>query len=402
MGGPRAWVGLGVLFLVYTLNFLDRSLIYILFKPIKAEMELSGLQLALLGSTAFVIFYTLLGIPFGRLADRAPRIRMIAAGLAVWSIASAATGFAGGFVTLFLCRMMVGVGEATLGPAAYSLLADWFPPERRGTAAAVFSAGIPIGGGLAMALGGWIAQEWGWRAAFPILGVPGVLLAVVVLLLPEPDRTAPKKDVAASGERWFVVLWRNTSLRWHVGGYALLNVAASSLSMWVPTLLSDRFDKSLAEVGAMVGLAAAGGGLVGTLFGGVAADAFQRRFAGGRMIFTATCAAAFALVWAGVLWVDTWQAATVVMFVGMALGLCWLGPASADVQDLADAPVRGTAIAGYYFVVNGVGYGIAPPIVGWLRDQSTLDAALIACPVAAVGAAALLALGARSRAARTA
>ena len=113
----RAWWGLGVLFAVYTLNYLDRSLIYILFKPIRAELSLTELQLALLGSTAFVLFYTVLGVPFGRLADRMPRTWMIAAGLVLWSAASAGTGLAGSFATLFLCRMIVGVGEATLGPA---------------------------------------------------------------------------------------------------------------------------------------------------------------------------------------------------------------------------------------------------------------------------------------------
>ena len=126
-----AWYALALLTLVYVLNFLDRSLIYILFTPIKKEMAFSDLQLALLGTTSFVIFYTALGIPFGRLADRAVRKNMIAGGLAVWSLFSGLTGFANSFWTLFFCRVMVGVGEATLGPAALSLLSDYFPPHRR-------------------------------------------------------------------------------------------------------------------------------------------------------------------------------------------------------------------------------------------------------------------------------
>src|SRR5437870_12812814 len=122
-----SWYALAVLTAVYVLNFLDRTLIYILFTPIKKEMAFTDLQLALLGTTSFVIFYTVLGIPFGRLADRAVRKNMIAGGLAVWSLFSGLTGFAGSFRSLFFCRVMVGVGEATLGPAALSLLSDYFP-----------------------------------------------------------------------------------------------------------------------------------------------------------------------------------------------------------------------------------------------------------------------------------
>lgn len=176
-----SWYALSVLTLVYVFNFLDRSIIYILFTPIKAEMAFSDLQLALLGTTSFVIFYTLLGIPFGRLADRVVRRNLIAAGLAVWSLFSGLTGFADSFWTLFLCRVMVGVGEATLGPAALSLLSDYFPPRMRATVQGIYSSGIAIGGGLAFFLGGWIGQSYGWRWAFYLLGFPGLLLAAVVL-----------------------------------------------------------------------------------------------------------------------------------------------------------------------------------------------------------------------------
>src|SRR5437763_851757 len=158
--GAYAWYALALLTLVYVLNFLDRTLIYILFTPIKKEMAFTDLQLALLGTTSFVIFYTVLGIPFGRLADRAVRKNMIAGGLAVWSLFSGLTGFAGSFRTLFLCRVMVGVGEATLGPAALSLLSDYFPPRRRATVQAIYSSGIAVGAGLAFFLGGWAADRF--------------------------------------------------------------------------------------------------------------------------------------------------------------------------------------------------------------------------------------------------
>ncbi|MFP5285294.1 MAG: MFS transporter, partial [Thermoanaerobaculia bacterium] len=171
-----SWYALLLLTLVYVLNFLDRMVIYILFVPIQTEMKFSDFQLAVLGTTSFVIFYTLLGIPFGRLADRVVRKNLIAGGLAVWSLFSGLTGFADSFWTIFLCRLMVGVGEATLGPAALSLLSDYFPPRLRATVQGIYSSGIAIGGGLAFFLGGWIGQAYGWRWAIYLLGFPGVAL----------------------------------------------------------------------------------------------------------------------------------------------------------------------------------------------------------------------------------
>src|SRR5205823_15014327 len=135
-----SWYALAVLATVYVLNFLDRTLIYILFAPIKKEMAFSDLQLALLGTTSFVIFYTLLGIPFGHLADRTVRKYLIDGGLAVWSLFSGLTGFAHSFWSIFFCRVMVGVGEATLGPAALSLLSDLFPPRMRATVQSIYSS----------------------------------------------------------------------------------------------------------------------------------------------------------------------------------------------------------------------------------------------------------------------
>src|SRR2546423_14981225 len=157
-----SWYALGLLTLVYVFNYLDRQIIYILLPLIKKEMLFSDVQLALLGSMSFVIFFTVLGIPFGRLADRAVRKNMIAGGLAVWSVFSGLTGFANGFWSLLICRVMVGVGEATLGPAALSLLSDYFPPRGRATVQAIYSSGIAIGAGFAFFLGGLLGRYYRW------------------------------------------------------------------------------------------------------------------------------------------------------------------------------------------------------------------------------------------------
>src|SRR3954471_22007239 len=230
-----AWYALAVLTLVYVLNFLDRTLIYILFTPIKAEMKFSDLQLALLGTTSLVIFYTLLGVPFGRLADRTSRKLLIGSGLAVWSLFSGLTGFAHSFWALFFCRVMVGVGEATLGPAALSLLSDYFPPRMRATVQSVYASGIAIGGGLAFFLGGLLGQSFGWRWAFYLLGFPGLGLAVLVFLLKEQPRGKTEMVAAKHTSTDWRILFSSKPLLLLYLGYAFLALASNNLGIWVPT-----------------------------------------------------------------------------------------------------------------------------------------------------------------------
>jgi MFS family permease len=185
-----SWYALGLLTIVNVLNFVDRTLIYLLFTPIKADMYLSDTQLALLGATSFVILFTLLGVPFGRMADRVSRKRLIAAGLAVWSLFSGLTGFAHDFWGIFLCRVMVGVGEATLGPAAFSLISDYFPPRVRATVQAVYSSGIALGAGVAFLVGGPLVKPCG--SVFPVSRSPekpGTKLARWMTLVPFDSMT---------------------------------------------------------------------------------------------------------------------------------------------------------------------------------------------------------------------
>lgn len=389
-----AWYALGLLTLVYVLNFLDRSLIYILFTPIKREIALSDLQLALLGSTSFVIFYTVLGIPFGRLADRHRRTHLIAGGLAVWSLFSGLTGFADGFAALFACRVMVGVGEATLGPAAISLLSDFFPPRQRATVQAIYSSGIALGSAASFFLGGVLGEALGWRWGFYLLGFPGLLVAVAVALLREPARgateavraTAPPAGDPSTGAR---TLLRNPVLRWHHLGYALLTIATNSSTIWVPSFLVRVHGLGLAEAGQWMALSVFVGGLPGTLLGGYLADRFRARWAGGRMYFGATAALIGAPFWLLLLFSEAPAALIVANAVLLATGLSFLGGAAADVSDLAGPKQRGLAIAIYYFTVNAIGYGLAPPLIGALSDAlgaatdpAMLRYALLVCPLA--------------------
>jgi MFS family permease len=402
-----AWMVLGLLSLVYTLNFLDRTLIYILFPPIKREMLLTDFQLALLGTTSFVIFYTLLGIPFGRLADRVTRKYLIAGGLAVWSVFSGLTGFAGDFWTIFFCRVMVGVGEATLGPAAMSLLSDYFPLSKRATAQSLYSAGIPLGAAAAFFLGGAIAETLSWRWAFYLLGFPGVALAILVLFIKEPERGVQELKTQETSADTDDGGWRrlvsNKTLYLHHIGYAFFAVATNSLSIWVPTFLNRAYGMSLTSIGMMSGTSMLLAGGLATAFGGVIADRFRARISGGRMIFTALAALFCAVLWSIFLWSGTLSVMIVCYFFLAGMGLVWLGPGAADVHDIVGPRLRGLGVGVYFFTVNIIGYGFGPPIIGRLNDMvgvaqnpSAMVYGLLICPVACLVAALLLFAASRS------
>jgi MFS family permease len=196
-----AWYVLAILVVIYVLNFIDRNILSILAEDIKADLGLRDDQLGFLYGTAFGVFYALFGIPLGKLADSWHRVRLMATGLTLWSAMTALSGFARNFATLSVARIGVGVGEATAGPAAYSLISDWFPKRMRATALAIYSSGLYLGGGVSLLIGGKIVEWWnaaypneaplglaGWQAAFIIVGLPGIALACLVLTLREPLR----------------------------------------------------------------------------------------------------------------------------------------------------------------------------------------------------------------------
>jgi MFS family permease len=203
-GAPAySWYALGVLFAVYLVNFVDRQILSILANDIKADLALDDAQLGFLYGTAFAIFYALFGIPLGRLADSWSRTRLLAIGLTLWSCMTALSGFARNGATLAAARVGVGVGEATASPCAYSLISDWFPQRLRGTALGIYSGGLFVGSGLSLLIGGLVVENWnsawpdggpmglvGWQAAFLVVGLPGLLLALLVLSLREPARGA--------------------------------------------------------------------------------------------------------------------------------------------------------------------------------------------------------------------
>ncbi|MGZ8846965.1 MAG: spinster family MFS transporter [Pyrinomonadaceae bacterium] len=398
-----SWYALVVLTIVYVLNFLDRTLIYILFTPIKKEMAFTDLQLALLGSTSFVIFYTLLGIPFGRLADRVVRKNMIAGGLAVWSLFSGLTGFAKGFWTMFFCRLMVGVGEATLGPAALSLLSDYFPPRMRATVQGVYSSGIAIGSGLAFFLGGWLGQNFGWRYAFYFLGFPGLALAVVVFFLREQQRGRTETAAVDSSSKDWRILFSSVPLRYLYLGYAFFGIASNNLGIWVPSFFVRVHHMSLGTIGMIAGTLSIVVGVPVTILGGYMSDRFRRFGSGGRMLFSAGLAIASVPLWLVLLFNNQLIVLLLLNSILFGLALMWLGPAAADVHDIAGPNLRGLGIGIYFSTVNICAYGIGSPLIGKLSDKLGVTAnpgvmrySLLVCPAACALSALFLWRGSRA------
>jgi MFS family permease len=397
-----SWYALGVLTLVYVFNYLDRTIIYILLPLIKREMAFTDVQLAMLGSMSFVIFFTVLGIPFGRLADRAVRKNMIAAGLVVWSLFSGLTGFATGFWSLLICRVMVGVGEATLGPAALSLLSDYFPPRVRATVQAIYSSGIAVGAGLAFFLGGWLGQNYGWRVAFYALGFPGIAIAVLVYLLRErPRGTTEVATTRYTASDW-KILFKSVPLRYHYLGYGFFGLAANNLSFWGPTFLTRVYKLDLLTIGFYGGVLTLIAGVPGTILGGYFADKFRRFGRGGRMLFGGLAALIAVPFWLLFIFSGNLLLLLIANLVLLALSLVWLGPAAADIHDIAGPQLRGLGIGVYFFAVI-IAYGVGSLVIGWLSDWLGAAAAplnmrysMLVCPIACLAAALSLWKGYRS------
>ena len=399
-----SWYALALLTFVYVLNFLDRQIVYILFPSIKKEFSFSDIQLSLFGATAFVIFYTVLGIPFGRMADKVSRKKMIAIGLAVWSLFSGLTGFAVGFKTLFFCRVMVGVGEATLGPAAFSLLADYFPFEKRATVSSIYSMGIALGAGFAALFGGWIVGwNWGWRWAFYLLGFPGLFFAVLVFMLREKPRGSTEiQQISYTGSDWKTLL-TNRVLIFHYLGYALFGLATNNLSIWGVTFYSRLHKFDIATIGFWAGILTIAAGIPATIFGGYVADIFRRKNKGGRMLYSSFLAFVSIPFWLLILQTSNVYLILLANFVLLAAALGWVGAAAADVTEIAGVNLRGLGIAIFFFAVNVSAYLIGSNLIAKLNDifgatqnPAVMRYTLLVCPLSCVMGALMLWLGSRA------
>lgn len=364
---------LGLLCFVYVVNFVDRQILAILLQSIKEDLGLTDVQLGLLSGTAFGIFYATLGIPIARLADHYSRKGVIAISLAIWSAMTALCGFAGGFVSLLVFRIGVGVGEAGGSPPAHSMISDYFPPERRATALGIFSLGVPIGILVGFMVGGWLDQTLGWRTAFLVVGAPGVVLAAIVALtLREPPRGHSEglrsEGAAPSASEVIHFLWRSRSFR-HVSlGSAMYAFVGYSVVNWAPSFLIRSHQMTTGEIGTWLALIIGIGGGLGNYLGGVFADRWGASDVRGRVWVPAIAMLAgtpFSFI---VYLASDATVALVALIVPSFLGLMYQAPAFAVAQSLATPKMRATAAAVLLFVVNIIGLAMGPLVTGALSD----------------------------------
>jgi predicted MFS family arabinose efflux permease len=364
---------LGVLVLVYVMNFVDRQLISILIEPIKAEFGASDAAMGILTGFAFAIFYTVAGIPVARLADLWLRRSVIAIGLAVWSAMTALTGLSRSFTELTLARIGVGIGEAGGTPPSHALLSDYFPPERRATALGIFSLGVPLGTLVGYSLGGWIGEHYGWRAAFVWIGLPGLVLALLVrLTVREPRRGGYEAARHAGGSATTGEVLRHLralrTFRWLVPAVSLASFSGYGFAIWKPVFLMRVHDFSMAEAGLWIGLLSGATGFLSTLLGGFVADWLARRDPGWALRLCAVSVlAALPFQLAFLLWPDP-IVALLVFVPGGLVGGMWPPPSYAATQNLAPPHMRALASAILLFFLNLIGLGAGPFAVGLLSD----------------------------------
>jgi predicted MFS family arabinose efflux permease len=394
---------LTLLLLAYILNFLDRQILGILAQPIQADLHLSNAEFGAIGGTAFALLYAGLGIPLAYLADRTSRSAVVAGSLAVWSGFTALCGAAVGYWSLFLARLGVGVGEAGGVAPSYALIADYFPPERRARALAIFSLGIPLGLGGGSFIGARLADWFGWRAAFVIMGLAGVALAPI---LRSVVRDLPKNEPASKQAPLgtvFPILARKPAFWLLAFASSASSLCGYGLALWTPKVMMLSFGLDLVSTGNFLASLLLIGGCAGVFAGGWLAD---RLGAADRGWYAKLPAIAWIIsvpTWGFGLFAPNLWIAWPLLLIGNAVNILWLGPVITAVQHLVPRPMRSTASASFLLINNLVGLGVGPWLMGRLSDalQATYGAdalrnAAVACLAFYLVAAVLMFLSVKS------
>lgn len=385
-----AYYTLGVLMLVYVINFIDRQVLSILMEPIKRDLGLTDSQLGLLSGFSFALFYAVAGLPIARLADRTSRRNIVAGSMTLWSAMTALCGLAATFPQLLLGRVGVAVGEAGAGPPAHSMIADLFPHGRRSTALAVFATGVPIGILVGLVAGGWLNQAFNWRIAFAVVGAPGLLVSIlVVATVREPARSAEAAAGEGASPAALRTLWRIRPLPWLVLAAAVHAYTAYGALQWTPAFMIRTFHMTTAQAGLSLGLLAGLTGIAGTLGGGWLGDRLGRRdlrwYAWSPALLIAL-GAPFYL--AAYLWAPSAPWALLLLILPNAFGNSFTGPTYAMVQTLTPPRYRAFASAVLLFMISLIGFGLGPLSVGLASDS--LHAAGVAAPLRPAMAALVL------------
>ncbi len=386
-----AWYVVGVLMVAYTFSFIDRQILSLLSTEVIRDLQLTDSEFGLLAGLAFALFYTLLGVPIGIAADRYSRRGIIMTGIAVWSLMTAACGFTRNFFELFLTRMGVGVGEAALSPPAYSMITDYFPPKTLGVALGTYGMGIYIGSGLAFIVGGavvgavsgqmvpmpLVGEMKGWQATFIIVGLPGLLVALMMLTVREPYRRGVQRsgaDGAVVSVPFSEVLvfvrkrWRTYGA--HFLGFAPLSLIGYGSAVWTPAFFYRTFDQSPADVGLIFGLAVLIMGPLGIVAGGALADRWRRNGITDCYLRAGALAALILIpVNVATPLMPAPEYAYILLFPGAFLGAMPFGVAPAAIQAITPNQMRAQVSAIYLFTVNMIGLGLGPWLIGWMTDS---------------------------------
>jgi len=368
----QAWFALAVLFAINAMNFFDRQVVASVTKPIIDEFQVSHKWMGIM-NTAFTLIYALIGVPLGRWADRGVRSRILSIGVAVWSVFTAAGGIAVGYWTLFASRMGVGVGEATCSPAGNSLIGDLYPPSKRARAISIFMLGLPVGIFMSNMLSGKIAKAYGWRSAFLIAAVPGLVLAAFALKIKEPARGSSEAvkiaDHSREGSPYMRVLSIPT-MWWIILSGALHNFNAYAVNAFMPLYLGTYHGLDVAKAGYISAVVLGAVGVVGLLGGGLVADWVSKKSSNGRMLVSA-----FSLLIStpcvylalnrpkGDLW-----SFTILMGFGWMLIYVYYVTVYPVVQDVVEPSLRGTAMALYFCAMYLLGGSFGTYILGGLSD----------------------------------
>ncbi len=381
---------------IYTINFLDRQVVNILAEPIKLDLGLADWQLGLMSGLAFALFYTILGIPIARLAERGNRPLIIGTAVAVWSGFTALCGLAQNFTQLILFRIGVGVGEAGCTPPAHSLISDYVPKERRSTALAFYSMGVPIGGLMGLILGGLVADAYGWRVAFLVAGAPGILFALLAIFtLPEPRKELARRTAkihansATFGET--MAFLRGQKTFWYISfaaavkafiGFGHAPFTASfflrnypdqvqSLASTVGATVGYNL-QSIGFLGLALGLMSGIAGAAGSWLGGFIADKFAARDLRAQMVAPGVASLVTIPIFIAAMTIGSVPLALVLLTINGLLSSLWFGPVFGTAQSIVPPHMRATASAVLLFTINLIGLGLGPLAVGLLSDYFAL------------------------------
>lgn len=367
-----------ILTVVYVFNFIDRQILVILQESIKKDLGLSDTQLGLMSGFTFAIFYVSFGIPIARLADKGNRKNIITISLILWSGMTALSGMVQNFFQLLLARMGVGIGEAGGSPPAHSIISDLYPPEKRATAMAIYSTGISIGVLIGFLVGGWIDLYFGWRAAFLVVGIPGIVLALIFYFtVKEPLRglSENKKDafVSNSVKEVILYLWQSKSFRYMALGTGMAAYAAYATSSWMPSFLARLHGMKSVEIGYWLSLSYGIGGGLGFFLGGFFSDKMGKADKRWYLWLPAAAlliAIPFTLT---VFFVTNTKVALMFNAIPAFLVSFYLGPTIALTHGLVGLRMRAMASAILFFVLNIIGLGCGPLFTGMASDYLKLS-----------------------------